>query len=59
MINCSMKAEDQNSLPLSLMAAVGAYGGQRVGALKKVGMNNCGRKERRMVDPKSGFTGVH
>lgn len=37
-------------LPVSLMAAVGSYDRQSVGALNKVGMKNCGRKERQMVD---------
>lgn len=56
-----MKAEDQNRLsllPVSLMAAVGAFEGQRAGVLDKAGMKNCGRKARRMVDSKGGFTGV-
>lgn len=54
-------AEDQNRLsllPVSLMAAVGAFEGQRAGALDKAGMKNRGRKARRMVDSKGGFTGV-
>lgn len=56
-----MKAEDQNRLsllPVSLMAAVGSFEGQRTGVLDKAGMKNYGRKARWMLDSKGGFTGV-